>query len=211
MSSGCWPTRRSPTSATSWSPFWRWAARRRSPWASTWWPTSSPRWGRSASSRSSPGPRAATPTGSTTTAASARVARCSPRPSPCRCSRSPAFPLTAGFLGKFYVVTAGAGSRLWWLLIVLVASSTIGLYYYTRIVVAMYVQQPADDLAAGGSPRHAHARRQPGRRLGTGRRHRPRPVPGYLSLTTHQAARARRGGTAVTPVAARLTRSRPAR
>ena len=51
-------------------------------------------------------------------------------------------PLTAGFLGKFYVVTAGAGSGLWWLLVVLVASSTIGLYYYTRIVVAMYVQQP---------------------------------------------------------------------
>ena len=51
-------------------------------------------------------------------------------------------PLTAGFLAKFYVVTAGASSRLWWLLIVLVASSTIGLYYYTRIVVAMYVQEP---------------------------------------------------------------------
>jgi NADH-quinone oxidoreductase subunit N len=59
-------------------------------------------------------------------------------------------PLTAGFLGKFYVVTAGAGSRLWWLLIVLVASSTIGLYYYTRIVVAMYVLQPADDLSVSG-------------------------------------------------------------
>ena len=61
-------------------------------------------------------------------------------------------PLTAGFLGKFYVVNAGAGSRLWWLLIVLVASSTIGLYYYTRIVVAMYVQQPADDLVVDSSP-----------------------------------------------------------
>jgi NADH-quinone oxidoreductase subunit N len=59
-------------------------------------------------------------------------------------------PLTAGFLGKFYVVTAGAGSRLWWLLIVLVASSTIGLYYYTRIVVAMYVQQPTDELSLSG-------------------------------------------------------------
>ena len=59
-------------------------------------------------------------------------------------------PLTAGFLGKFYVVTAGAGSGLWWLLVVLVASSTIGLYYYTRIVVAMYVQQP--QATAGTSP-----------------------------------------------------------
>jgi len=51
-------------------------------------------------------------------------------------------PLTVGFIGKFYVVTAGAGSSLWWLLIVLVAASTIGLYYYTRVVVAMYVRQP---------------------------------------------------------------------
>jgi len=51
-------------------------------------------------------------------------------------------PLTVGFIGKFYVVTAGAGSSLWWLLIVLVATSTIGLYYYTRVVVAMYVRQP---------------------------------------------------------------------
>jgi NADH-quinone oxidoreductase subunit N len=51
-------------------------------------------------------------------------------------------PLTIGFIGKFYLVAAGAGSHLWWLLIVLVVSSTIGLYYYTRIVVAMYVRQP---------------------------------------------------------------------
>ena len=59
-------------------------------------------------------------------------------------------PLTAGFIGKFYVVDAGAGSRLWWLLIVLVASSTIGLFYYTRVVVAMYVRQPVE-LPAGST------------------------------------------------------------
>ena len=64
-------------------------------------------------------------------------------------------PLTAGFLGKFYVVDAGAGSRLWWLLIVLVASSTIGLFYYTRVVVAMYVQQPLEQPA--GTPADAVA------------------------------------------------------
>ena len=52
-------------------------------------------------------------------------------------------PLTMGFVGKFYVVTAGAGAALWTLVITLVLSSTVGLYYYTRIVVAMYVE-PAD-------------------------------------------------------------------
>jgi len=62
-------------------------------------------------------------------------------------------PLTAGFLGKFYVVAAGANSHLWWLLIVLVATSTVGLYYYTRIVVAMYVQQPLETAAATDRPR----------------------------------------------------------
>jgi NADH-quinone oxidoreductase subunit N len=47
-------------------------------------------------------------------------------------------PFTAGFLGKFYILTAGVGSALYWLVIILVISSTIGLYYYLRIIVVMY-------------------------------------------------------------------------
>jgi NADH-quinone oxidoreductase subunit N len=46
-------------------------------------------------------------------------------------------PLTAGFLAKFYVATAGIHSALWALVIILVVNSTIGLYYYLRIIVAM--------------------------------------------------------------------------
>ncbi|MBF0560003.1 MAG: NADH-quinone oxidoreductase subunit N, partial [Nitrospirae bacterium] len=49
-------------------------------------------------------------------------------------------PITAGFLGKFFVVAAGAGSTLWLLLIVLAISSSIGLYYYLRIVSVMFEQ-----------------------------------------------------------------------
>jgi NADH-quinone oxidoreductase subunit N len=49
-------------------------------------------------------------------------------------------PLTAGFVGKFFILAAGVGSALWALVIVLVVSSAIGLYYYLRIVVAMYLQ-----------------------------------------------------------------------
>jgi NADH-quinone oxidoreductase subunit N len=52
-------------------------------------------------------------------------------------------PLTAGFLGKFYVLTAGAAASRWVLLVTLIVSSTIGLFYYLRIVVVMY-SQPAD-------------------------------------------------------------------
>ena len=54
-------------------------------------------------------------------------------------------PLTVGFIGKFYLVTAGAAASLWVLLVVLVVGSTISLYYYTRIIVAMYARAPGDE------------------------------------------------------------------
>ena len=47
-------------------------------------------------------------------------------------------PLTAGFLGKFYLVVAGIGSSLWILVMSLVVTSVIGLYYYLRLIFAMY-------------------------------------------------------------------------
>ncbi len=47
-------------------------------------------------------------------------------------------PLTAGFVGKFYVVAAGAATANWALILVLVITSAIGLFYYLRIVVALY-------------------------------------------------------------------------
>jgi NADH-quinone oxidoreductase subunit N len=49
-------------------------------------------------------------------------------------------PLTAGFIGKFYIVTAGIGSTQWLLVITLVIGSAISLYYYLRIIVQMYLQ-----------------------------------------------------------------------
>ncbi|HEV7218538.1 MAG TPA: NADH-quinone oxidoreductase subunit N [Terriglobales bacterium] len=49
-------------------------------------------------------------------------------------------PVTAGFLAKFYVVTAGASAGIWALILILVISSVIGLFYYLRIVVTMYVR-----------------------------------------------------------------------
>ena len=59
-------------------------------------------------------------------------------------------PLTAGFLGKFYVLTAGASRSQWVLLFSLVVSSTIGLFYYLRIVAAM-VAQPVEHTTIGDS------------------------------------------------------------
>jgi len=56
-------------------------------------------------------------------------------------------PLTAGFVGQFYVVAAGMGSALWLLVIVLVINSAIGLFYYLRIIGAVYAH-PEEGTAA---------------------------------------------------------------
>src|SRR6266702_5691206 len=57
-------------------------------------------------------------------------------------------PLTAGFLGKFYVIAAGASQSRWTLLFTLVVSSTIGLFYYLRILVAMYARDTGPERAS---------------------------------------------------------------
>jgi NADH-quinone oxidoreductase subunit N len=49
-------------------------------------------------------------------------------------------PLTAGFLGKFYVFTAGVSAATWALITILIVSSTIGLVYYLRVIVAMFTE-----------------------------------------------------------------------
>ncbi|MCW3148836.1 NADH-quinone oxidoreductase subunit NuoN [Stutzerimonas stutzeri] len=51
-------------------------------------------------------------------------------------------PLTAGFIGKFYVVASGVESQLWWLLGTLIAGSAIGLYYYLRVMVTLFLVEP---------------------------------------------------------------------
>ena len=47
-------------------------------------------------------------------------------------------PLTAGFMGKFYVVAAGADSALWLLVVLLAVNSAIGLFYYLRIIAVLF-------------------------------------------------------------------------
>jgi NADH-quinone oxidoreductase subunit N len=62
-------------------------------------------------------------------------------------------PLTAGFLGKFYVLTAGASAAAWTLIIVLIVSSTIGLVYYLRVIVAMFAEEkPTEEKPAEEKP-----------------------------------------------------------
>ncbi len=55
-------------------------------------------------------------------------------------------PLTAGFVGKFYLLSAGVDSALWLLVVTLIVNSAIGLFYYLRIVVAMYSTTASDEV-----------------------------------------------------------------
>jgi NADH-quinone oxidoreductase subunit N len=59
-------------------------------------------------------------------------------------------PLTAGFVGKYYVLSTGIGSHLWWLVIVLIVNSAIGVYYYLRLIVEMFSQ--ADMVTTATKP-----------------------------------------------------------
>jgi NADH-quinone oxidoreductase subunit N len=58
-------------------------------------------------------------------------------------------PLTAGFVGKFYLLLAGIAAALstnplmWVLAVSLVINSVIGLFYYLRIVITLYRRAPA--------------------------------------------------------------------
>ena len=57
-------------------------------------------------------------------------------------------PLTAGFMGKFFVLNAGVSASLWMLVFVLIASSAIGLFYYLRVVATMFAALPEPTFPA---------------------------------------------------------------
>lgn len=57
-------------------------------------------------------------------------------------------PLTAGFVGKFYLAAAGVNTALWLPVIILVINSAISVYYYLKIVVVMY-RTPEEEVVAG--------------------------------------------------------------
>jgi NADH-quinone oxidoreductase subunit N len=57
-------------------------------------------------------------------------------------------PLTAGFVGIFYLFAAGGQGGLWALLAVLIVGSGLGLYYYIRVVIQM-VRMPTVPIPEG--------------------------------------------------------------
>lgn len=62
-------------------------------------------------------------------------------------------PLTAGFVGKFIILSAGAGAQLWTLIIILAVNGTISIFYYLKIVSAMYRGREGSAAAVDLAPR----------------------------------------------------------
>ena len=59
-------------------------------------------------------------------------------------------PLTAGFVGKFYIINAAIRGHNWILLAVLVIGSAIGIYYYLRVIYHMS-RRPEEHHTGPGS------------------------------------------------------------
>jgi len=64
------------------------------------------------------------------------------------------FPLTGGFVGKFYAFSAAYRHGWTWLVIVGVVATLVSLYYYLGVVRAMFMRRPEELQLApvGGSP-----------------------------------------------------------
>jgi NADH-quinone oxidoreductase subunit N len=69
------------------------------------------------------------------------------------------FPLTGGFVGKFYVFSAAYRHGWTWLVIVGVVATLVSLYYYLGVVRAMYMRRTEDlqlaPVTGGAPPREA--------------------------------------------------------
>jgi NADH-quinone oxidoreductase subunit N len=54
-------------------------------------------------------------------------------------------PVTAGFVGKFYIFDSALASHLVWLAVLVALNSVVGLFYYLRVIVVMYMREPHQD------------------------------------------------------------------
>ncbi|GEN29599.1 NADH-quinone oxidoreductase subunit N [Halovibrio variabilis] len=63
-------------------------------------------------------------------------------------------PLTAGFIGKFYIIALGVADSRWWLVGGVVAGSAVGLFYYLRVMVTLYLPEPGSQPRESIEGRH---------------------------------------------------------
>ena len=55
-------------------------------------------------------------------------------------------PPLAGFMGKFYVLSAAIKAKFYWLAVIGVLNSVVAVYYYLRVIMAMYFREPSGEL-----------------------------------------------------------------
>ena len=61
-------------------------------------------------------------------------------------------PLTLGFVGKFYLFSAGIHGQFWWLVAALVIGSALGLYYYLDLLLTLFQREDIGDAANVAAP-----------------------------------------------------------
>jgi NADH-quinone oxidoreductase subunit N len=77
-------------------------------------------------------------------------------------------PLTAGFVGKLVVFAAVVEAGFWWLVVIGVLASAIAAFFYLRVMVVMYMQEPAAAPVTAEGPGPAFAPGIPTGSLSTG-------------------------------------------
>ncbi len=55
------------------------------------------------------------------------------------------FPGTAGFIGKWYILSSAVSADQWLLAVILVGASVLSAGYYLPVIMAMYMKPPASD------------------------------------------------------------------
>jgi NADH-quinone oxidoreductase subunit N len=54
-------------------------------------------------------------------------------------------PPLAGFMGKFYILSAAVKAKYYWLAVIGVLNSVVAVYYYLRVIMAMYFREPSGE------------------------------------------------------------------
>ena len=57
-------------------------------------------------------------------------------------------PVTAGFMGKFYVFSAAIKSGYYWLVFIALLNSAFAAFYYIKIIVKMYMPESKDSAVS---------------------------------------------------------------
>ena len=55
-------------------------------------------------------------------------------------------PPLAGFMGKFYILSAAIKAQYYWLAVIAVLNSAASAYYYLRVIMYMYFKDPAGEV-----------------------------------------------------------------